>query len=210
MTAALCVGLAATATAMTAASAPAATTPAVTSVAEPKPAEVFNYGPFGTVSVYRGRGEPRNVALFMSGDGGWNLGVVSMARRLADKNSVVAGIDIRHYLAQLEGAGQKCVSPATDFENLSHYLQSKLGLKRYLQPTLVGYSSGATLVYASLAESPEGLFKGALSIGFCPDLDLKKPVCKGEGLEASPRLDSKGLLQGVDFLPAQKLSGKWI
>jgi type IV secretory pathway VirJ component len=213
MTAALCVGLAATATATataaTAASALAATTPA-TSVAEPKPAEVFNYGRFGTVSVYHGRGEPRNVALFLSGDGGWNLGVVSMARRLADKNSVVAGIDIRHYLAQLEAAGQKCVSPATDFENLSHYLQSKLGLKKYLQPTLVGYSSGATLVYATLAESPEGLFKGALSIGFCPDLDLKKPVCKGEGLEASPRLDSKGLLKGVDFLPAQKLSGKWI
>jgi len=188
----------------------AATAPAATGVAEPKPAEVFDYGRFGTISVYRGRGEPRNVALFISGDGGWNQGVVSMARRLADKNSVVAGIDIRHYLAQLEKAAPECVSPAADFENLSHYLQSKLGLKRYVRPTLVGYSSGATLVYATLAESPEGLFKGALSIGFCPDLDLKKPVCKGVGLEASPRLDSKGLLQGVDFLPAQKLSGKWI
>jgi type IV secretory pathway VirJ component len=201
--AALCVGLAATAFALT--------TRAVAPPAPPTPAaEVFNYGPFGTVSVYRGRGDPRNVVLFVSGDGGWNLGVVSMARRLADKNSVVAGIDIRHYLAQLEEVGQECVSPAADFENLSHYLQSKLGLKRYLQPTLVGYSSGATLVYATLAESPEGLFKGALSIGFCPDLDLKKPVCAGEGLQASPRLDSKGLLKGVDFLPAQKLSGKWI
>ena len=133
-----------------------------------------------------------------------------MARRLADKNSVVAGIDIRHDLAQLEKAGQNCVSPATDLENLSHYVQSKLGLKNYIEPTLVGYSSGATLVYATLAESPEGLFKGAFSIGFCPDLDLKKPVCKGAGLEATPRLDSKGLLKGVDYLPAQKLSGKWI
>jgi type IV secretory pathway VirJ component len=209
---ALCMGLAATAAAaVTPATAPAAT-PAATNVPEPeaKPADVFNYGRFGTVSVYRGRGEPRNVVLFVSGDGGWNLGVVSMARRLADKNSVVAGIDIRHYLAELESVGENCVSPSADFENLSHYLQSKLGLKRYVKPTLVGYSSGATLVYATLAESPDGLFKGALSIGFCPDLDLKKPVCKGEGLEASPRLDSQGLLKGVDFLPAQKLSGKWI
>lgn len=32
--------------------------------------------------------------------------------------------------------------PRVDFENLSHYLQSKLGLKNYLRPTLVGYSSG--------------------------------------------------------------------
>ena len=108
---ALCIGLAATVTA-TATQTATVATPAATSVAEPKPAEVFNYGRFGAVSVYRGRGEPRNVALFLSGDGGWNLGVVSMARRLADKNSVVAGIDIRHYLAQLESAGQKaCRSP---------------------------------------------------------------------------------------------------
>ena len=178
--------------------------------AEPEPTDVFNYGRFGAVSVYRSRGEPHSVVLFISGDGGWNLGVISMARHLTDMNAVVAGIDIRHYLAQLEKAGQECVSPAADLENLSHYLQSKLGLEKYLQPTLVGYSSGATLAYAALVEAPEGLFRGALSIGFCPDLDLKKPVCGGEGLEASPRRDSKGLLKGVDFLPAKKLSGKWI
>ena len=174
------------------------------------PAEVLNYGRFGEVSVYRGSAEPRDAVLFLSGDGGWNLGVISMAERLTDKGAIVAGIDIRHYLAQLEKSGDKCVSPAVDFENLSRYLQAKLGLKSYLQPTLVGYSSGATLVYATLAEAPDGLFKGALSIGFCPDLDLQKPVCKGSGIEATPRRDAKGVLKGVDFLPAKQLSGKWI
>ena len=174
------------------------------------PAEVFDYGRFGPVSVYRGGAEPRDVVLFLSGDGGWNLGVISMAERLEAKGAVVAGIDIRHYLAQLEKSADKCVSPAADFENLSRYLQAKLGFKRYLQPTLVGYSSGATLVYATLAEAPDGLFKGALSIGFCPDLDLKKAVCQGSGIEAAPRRDAKGLLKGVNFLPAQRLSGKWI
>ena len=174
------------------------------------PAETLNHGRFGAGQLYRGDGEPRDVVLFLSGDGGWNLGVISMAQRLTDKGAVVAGIDIRHYLAQLEKSRDKCVSPAADFENLSHYLQSKLGLKRYLQPTLVGYSSGATLVYATLAEAPDGLFKGALCIGFCPDLDLKKPLCKGEGVEATPRRDAKGVLKGVDFLPAKKLSGRWI
>jgi len=173
-------------------------------------AEQFNYGRFGGVSVYRGPGEPRDAVLFVSGDGGWNLGVIDMARRLADDGAVVAGIDIRHYLGQLEKAPGRCVSPAVDFENLSHYLQSKLGLKNYLQPTLVGYSSGATLVYATLGEAPDGLFKGALSIGFCPDLDLKKPVCKGTGIEATPRRDAKGALKGVDFLPVGQLPGRWI
>jgi type IV secretory pathway VirJ component len=54
------------------------------------------------------------------------------------------------------------------------------------------------------------LFKGALSIGFCPDLDLIKPLCKGAGIEATPRRDDKGRLKGVNFLPARSLSGKWI
>lgn len=172
--------------------------------------DVFNYGRFGSVSVYRGPGEPRDVVLFVSGDGGWNLGVISMAQRLAAQGALVAGIDIRHYLAQLEQARDRCVSPAVDFENLSHYLQAKLQLRRYLQPTLVGYSSGATLVYATLGESPDGLFKGALSIGFCPDLDLRKPVCRGSGIEATPRKDGHGVLKGVDFLPVKQLPGRWI
>jgi type IV secretory pathway VirJ component len=172
--------------------------------------ESVMFAPFGPISIERGAGEPRDMVLFLSGDGGWNLGVVSMARRLADKGAVVAGIDIRHYLAQLEKSSEQCVSPAVDFENLSRYLQAKLGLKHYLQPTLVGYSSGATLVYAALVEAPDGSFKGALSIAFCPDLDLKKPLCKGAGIEATPRRDAKGELKGVDFLAAKKLSGKWI
>jgi type IV secretory pathway VirJ component len=173
-------------------------------------AETLNQGRFGPVTLYRSDTEPRDVVLFLSGDGGWNLGVISMAKRLTAKGAVVAGIDIRHYLAQLEKSPDKCVSPAADFENLSRYLQSTLGFKRYLQPTLLGYSSGATLVYATLAEAKDGLFKGALSIGFCPDLDLKKPLCKGGGVEATPRRDAKGVLKGVDFLPAKKLSGRWI
>ena len=175
-----------------------------------QPSEVFDFSRFGTITVYRPRSAPRDVVLFVSGDGGWNLGVISMAQRLTAKGAVVAGIDIRHYLAELEKAADDCVSPATDLANLSRYLQSKVGIKEYLQPTLVGYSSGATLVYAVLAEAPQGTFKGALSLGFCPDLDLKKTVCKGAGISATPRLNAKGALQGVNFLAAPQLSGKWI
>ena len=184
---------------------------AAEAVTEPVPSDnAFDYGRFGTVSVYRGRAEPRNVVLFLSGDGGWNLGVISMAKKLVDKGAIVAGIDIRHYLAQLEAAPEQCVSPADDLDKLSRKLQSKLGLKGYVEPTLVGYSSGATLVYATMGEAADGVFKGALSLGFCPDLDLKKPVCKGAGIEATPRRDAKGVLKGVNFLAVKKLAGQWI
>jgi type IV secretory pathway VirJ component len=172
--------------------------------------EILRFGRFGDITIYRPSGEPRDVVLFLSGDGGWELGVLEMAQRLAEKGALVAGIDIRHYMAEMENASDKCISIPVDFENLSHYLQAKVGIQHYLQPTLVGYSSGATLVYATLVAAPEDLFKGALSIGFCPDLDLKKPICKGSGIESTPRKNAKGVVEGADFLPAKRLGGRWI
>ncbi len=176
----------------------------------PLPAEQFNYDRFGTVSVFRGHGRARDVVLFISGDGGWDSAASRLAQRLADRGAIVAGIDIRRYREQFEAASEACVSPASDLENLSHYLQSKLQLAKYLEPTLVGYRSGAALVYAALAESPEGLFKSALSIGFCPDLDLKKTLCKSPGFEAIPRLDSTGGQRGVTLSAAKQLPGQWV
>jgi type IV secretory pathway VirJ component len=178
-------------------------------------AETLTGEPFGVVTVYRHDAAaeisrtPRDVVLFLSGDGGWNLGVITMAQQLADQGATVAGIDIRHYLAQLEQTPSACVSPAEDFTQLGRKLQA--GSKGQLvAPILVGYSSGATLVYAALAQADAGSFKGALSLGFCPDLDLKKPLCKGAGIGFTPRKDAKSVFKGVNFLPAKSLSGRWI
>ena len=41
-------------------------------------------GRFGTVSVYVPQGSRASVAIFLSGDGGWELGVINMARALRD------------------------------------------------------------------------------------------------------------------------------
>jgi type IV secretory pathway VirJ component len=185
-------------------------TAAVPAAPQIQPSEVFTYERFGEVSVYRPRGEPREVVLFLSGDGGWTLGVLSMTQRLVDHGALVAGIDNSHYLAELERAKEKCVSPAVDLENLSHFLQSKLGFKTYMQPTLVGYSSGATLAYTTLAEAPDGLFKGVMTLGFCTELGLSKPVCRGSGVESTPKRDSHGEVEGVELIPAKKLSSPWI
>ena len=157
------------------------------------PAEVFSYGRFGEVSLYRGQGEVREVALLLSGEDGWRAPMPALAERLAERNVLVAGIDLPHYLGALAQAGEACVSPAADLENLSHYLQAKLALPAYVEPTLVGYSAGATLAYGTLAQAPAGLFKGALSLAFCPDAALAKPLCPGTALR-----------------PASRLSGRWI
>jgi type IV secretory pathway VirJ component len=163
-------------------------------------------GRFGTVSVYRPSGAPRSVVLFLSGDGGWNLGVVSMARELRDAGALVVGLDIRHYLAQLAKPTSSCNYLAEDFENLSHVVQKRLAMRAYIVPMLVGYSSGATVVYAALVQSPPGTFAGAVSLGFCPDQDMKKiPVCSGHGLKYTP--NKRG---DFVFEPAPQLQDRWI
>lgn len=149
------------------------------------------FGPFGTVHIYRTSAQPAHMTLFVSGDGGWNLGVIDMARSLAELDSMVVGIDITHYIKELNAGNEKCAYSAAHFEALSQYLQKKYRFPHYTLPVLVGYSSGATLVYATLAQSPPNTFAGGISMGFCPDLMTAKPLCKGNGKLGSkhdPRL----------------------
>jgi len=172
----------------------------------PKNAERLTHGRFQNITVYRPEGEPKSFALFLSGDGGWNRGVVDMAQTLVEQGAIVVGIDTPKLLQEFENDDGECVFPDGDLENLSHWVQAYYRLPMYLPPILVGYSSGATLAYATLAQSPRDTFSGALSLGFCPDLNLHKPLCKGSGIESEQRADG----QGAKFLPAKNLSNLWI
>jgi len=168
--------------------------------------EVVEFSRFGKVTLYQSTPEPKHVVLFVSGDGGWNRGVIDMAKAVASLDSLVAGIDIIHYLKQLQNSKEKCSYPAADFEALSKFIQKKKNFQNYISPVLVGYSSGATLVYATMVQAPPDTFAAAISMGFCPDLPLKKPFCKGYGLEWGPGPKGKG----YSFLPARGLKNPWI
>jgi type IV secretory pathway VirJ component len=144
------------------------------------------------------------VVIFLSGDGGWNQGVVGMARHLADDGALVAGVDVTEMERQARDSHAGCVSAAAMLEGLSHHLQQRYGLRQYQTPVLVGYSSGATLAYATLAQAPPGTFKGAVSLGFCPDLEWSKPLCRGEGLEHD------AARSGFVYRPATHLQAPWI
>jgi type IV secretory pathway VirJ component len=165
----------------------------------------LHYGRFGTVTLYQQSVRPSHVVLFVSGDGGWNLGVVDMARELSTLDALVVGIDITHYLKEMGSSPDKCSYPAADFEMLSKFIQKKLEFPVYVPPVLIGYSSGATLVYAVLVQSPPNTFQGAISLGFCPDLPLSKPMCRGNGLEW--KQGPRG--RGYRFLPAENLHSPW-
>jgi type IV secretory pathway VirJ component len=167
-------------------------------------------GRFGTVTVYFPEGKPRSVAIFLSGDGGWRLGVISMARALTDMGAVVVGADIRQYLGSLKRSAQRAGAPcqmmAADFEALSHQVQKEIGMSEYHVPVLIGYSSGATVVYATLVQSPPGTFAGALSLGFCAAQDFAAAsLCPGAGLHYTRNPQHE-----LVFEPAPSLRQPWI
>ena len=166
--------------------------------------DTFKVPAFGQVTVYRPASTPSQVVLFISGDGGWNLGVVSMADRLRDLGALVVGIDIRTFMKSLEAA-KGCAYPAGALEELSRAIQLRYKLAAYERPILVGYSSGATLVYAALAAAPPESFAGAISLGFCPDLEIATPLCPMCGVKASRK--SHG--PGYDLAPFQGLRVSW-
>jgi type IV secretory pathway VirJ component len=168
-------------------------------------AETVEYPGLGAVTLDRPAGVPAQVVIFLSGDGGWNEGVVDMARHLADQGALVAGVDVTRIARQAEASPARCINVAGILEGLSHYVEQHAGLPQYLSPMLVGYSSGATLAYATLAQAPAGTFRGALSLGFCPDLEWHAPLCDGEGLEHDPAPK-----RGFVYRPARHLQEPWI
>ncbi len=209
--------------------------------------ETFSLEPFGTLTVYHLTPRPAHVVLFVSGDGGWKLGVVDMARELASMDALVVGIDITHYMKAagalppggaaaaaartalsagsspgsaaavppvpaagaapaVPPAAGACFDPANDFAALGRAVEERFGYPARRPPILVGYSSGATLVYAALVQAPPGAFGGAVSLGFCPDLIVNMPICKGNGLTWQRDPHRKG----VDFLPSRLLEVPWI
>lgn len=170
-----------------------------------EPATV-SFGRFGAVALVRPAGTPSEVVLFLSGDGGWNKGVVEMAGALAQRGALVLGIDSARYLKAVARSNEPCTYPAGELEGLSQSVQKQLGLPRYTVPVLVGYSSGATLAYTALVQAPANTFRGAISLGFCPDLPVSRPFCKGHGLVSHPARDGKW----TAFEPAAEISAPWI
>jgi hypothetical protein len=129
----------------------------------------------GQTSAYVPKTPTSDVVLFLSGDDGWQLGVVDMARRIAARHIAVVGLNFvwmkRH---QVDVA---CWDTAGELEEIAHAAEAQIGVKPYRPPTLVGYSSGATMVYSALAQGAAGSFAAGMSLGFCPDLPSIKPAC---------------------------------
>ena len=166
----------------------------------------LSHGRFNDLAVYSPPAQATSFVLFLSGDEGWSRRAEELAEQLAQQGALVVGIDLPKFKAALETDGAECVFPDGDLENLSHFVQAYLHGPTYLAPLIVGMGSGGSLGYAVLAQAPQDTFAGTLSLGFCPHLNLDKPLCKGSGLE----LTHRGRGSGLDLMPIKSLGNPWV
>src|SRR5438046_8344112 len=116
-----------------------------------------------------------------------------MARRSAGgASAVVAGLSYPTLRKAALLSKGPCWYPAGELEVIGQSLEKQLRFPEYSRPMLLGYSSGATLVYAALAASSES-FSGGMSLGFCPDLEGVPPLA---ALAASSESFSGGMSLG--------------
>lgn len=159
----------------------------------------------GESKVYVPGGRPDRVILFLSGDGGWNRGVVDMARRAAaGGEALVAGLSYPRLRKAALAAAPACWYPAGDLETISLALEKQERFPAYTRPILIGYSSGATLVYAALAAAPDS-FAGGMSLGFCPDLSDVPPLCSHDRFH--PKYDSAK--RRAEWEPIGEIGAPW-
>jgi type IV secretory pathway VirJ component len=141
----------------------------------------INVGGFGEVTVYKPTVPAKGLALFASGDGGWSLGVLDMAHEAAALGYWVAGFSTPQFLKALDSGAGDCSDADGLLAKLGKELVREVDLPPGTRPVLIGYSSGATIVYAALAADAGQRLGGGISLGFCPDLLIHKPFCSGTG-----------------------------
>lgn len=139
----------------------------------------------GKVTLYQPKGPPKGAVIFLSGDGGWSPTVINMARRIAGQGAVVAGVSTPAFLKVLEGDSAKCINPNFALRALAQDIEHRAGMRTYVHPVLSGYSSGATVAFATLAQSPANIWRGVVSLGFGPDQAGQKPWCSAPGFTAT-------------------------
>jgi len=170
------------------------------------PTDSVNVAPFSKVYIYKQTGIPQNVVIMISGDGGWKSGVVGFAETFSEMNNLVIGVDILRYYKDLRQRKDSCYNVAADFVQLSTVIEKKYNFPDYKPAVIMGYSSGATLVYGILAQARPGTFIGGISIGFCPDIELPKMLCQTNGL--TERVDVTG--KSYFLQPDANLGNQWI
>ncbi len=149
-----------------------------------------------------------SVALLLTGDGGWSGVEAALAKAMAARGIAILAVDTPRLLAAQTRARRACLNPNAALTQLAAGFEHRLGLTGYLKPVLVGYSAGAAVAYGALMQAPEGTWRGAVSLGFGPEVDGPKPWC-GVASNAPFGLTSTHDGTVTRFAPAARLPSPW-
>ncbi len=168
--------------------------------------EMLDDATFGKLSVQHTTDEPKGVVLFASGTSGWNVELTAAAKAVAELDYVVVGIDLNDYRSRLDRTEAACADPAADLDRLNRLMEQRYPIETHQPPILLGYGAGAALTYAALAQAPDDRFHAGVAVDFCPELPLRKPLCKGvANLDSTPLPDH----QGVVLKPITRMPTTW-
>lgn len=138
--------------------------------------------PVSPAATYAPSGTPNAMVVFLSGDGGWNLGVIGMAKTLAKEGAAVAAIDTPKLVKALDAApGGECADLGGTITDFAARERKAMGVPDSAPLILAGYSSGATAAYIAQAAMPKGAVLGSVALGFCPDMENHRPICASGG-----------------------------
>lgn len=169
---------------------------------DPKRSAIPGADRVGGLRLFTPGGPPQHLVLLLSGDGGWSRGLDGIAAGLGIDGALVAGIDSRVWLSHLRREPGSCLAAGRELADLGRELAQRHGL--IVPPVLIGHSAGATLAVIALAQAPRGSFRGALTLAFCPELDLPLPVCPSAAVRSS------GTHHGQRLRAAGALPAPWI
>ena len=124
---------------------------------------------------------------------------------VASLDYLVALAPVPAYLAQLTQMNPPCADVAADLVALGHSLAFRFDLPRDRLPILLGFEQGGTLAFAALVQALPDQFHTVVSVDFCPQLTLGKPLCAEHGLDGASTGD------GGNFMlkPPTSMVGEW-
>ena len=133
----------------------------------------------GAVDVTGPSESAKGFVIVFSGDQGFSDDEREAVTALIGGEPAVAAIDTRKAVTGLDGSHPEaaCTDLAVPLEWVSHQAQHALGFTRYARPVLLGFKTGASLVYVALAQAPPLAFARGLSVNFSPRIELHRPLC---------------------------------
>ncbi len=163
---------------------------------------IFQGGRLGMVALFTPAGTPDALVFVFSDLQGWDAAYASVARTLASRGAMIAGIDLPQYLRNLAASKDGCHYVIAEVEDMSERLQRDFRFAGYQSPILAGIGPGGTLAYAGLAQAPAATIAGAISIDPAQALGTRVPLCAGAPATAAET-------GGFTYGPQPNLKGWW-